>query len=58
MLAPLVINKNVPANPIITPIICLREENILKAKKPNTIVFIGTIEFSIEAIALSISVSA
>ena len=31
---------------------------ILKAKKPKTIVLIGTIEFNIEAIALSISVSA
>lgn len=58
ILAPLVINKKVPAKPMTTPIICLREENILKAKKPNMIVFIGTIEFNIEAIALSISVSA
>ena len=54
----MVINRTVPANPIKTPNICLLEEYILKAKKPKIMVLIGTIEFNIEAIALSISVSA
>lgn len=58
MVAPLVIRSTVPTKPITTPIICCRDENILKATKPKIIVFIGTIEFNIDAMALSISVSA
>lgn len=51
-------SKTVPINPIITPIIWLLDENILNAIKPRIIVLIGTIEFRIDATALSISVSA
>lgn len=44
--------------PTITPIIWRLVEAILKMAKPNMMVLRGTNEFSIEATALSISVSA
>lgn len=48
----------VPTKPIITPNICRLVEAILNTAKPNKIVLSGTKELSIEATALSISVSA
>ena len=48
----------VPTKPTITPKIWRFVDAILNTAKPNRIVFKGTKEFSIEATALSISVSA
>ena len=50
MAAPFEISRIAPIKPIKTPIICLFVEIILNTKNPNKIVFIGTIEFNIDAI--------
>ena len=51
-------SPNVPASPTKTPITLFLVRIALKNQKPKTMVSKGTVAFNIEAMALSISVSA